>query len=106
MANSGHEIQAQGWGDDSLAAVSLLLEAEAAEAKGARAKADALWRLLLHRFPQEQSSARARQRFPERHQELLALQPVHSTSHQGGLHLARWGWRWVGAAKRINQACE
>ena len=120
MASSGHAIKGQGWGNDSLAAVSLLLEAEAAEAKGARAKADALWRLLLHRFPQEQSSARARQHFPERHQELLALQPGHpaalatavamepvdSTSHQGGLHLARWGWRWAGAAERINQACE
>ena len=120
MANSGHEIKGQGWGDDSLAAVSLLLEAEAAEAKGARTRADALWRLLLHRFPQEPSSARARQRFPERHQELLALQPGHpaalatavamepvdSASHQGGLHLARWGWRWTGAPERIRQACE
>ena len=125
MTSSGHVIKGQGWGNDSLAAVSLQLEAEAAEAKGAKTRADALWRLLLHRFPQEPSSARARQRFPEHHQELLALQPGHpaalatavamdpvdstshhSASHQGGLHLARWGWRWTGASERIRQACE
>ena len=120
MTSNGHELRSQGWGNHSLAAVSLLLEAEAAEARGANDRADELWRELLHRFPQEPASARARQRFPERHQELLALQPGHpaalataaamdpaeSTSHRGGLHLARWGWRWTGAEERIRQACE
>ena len=101
------------------ASVSLLLDAEAAEAQGDQAQADALWRQLLLRFPDEPSSARARQRFPERHRELLKRQPAHpaalataaaldpdlSGGHQGALHLARWGWRWPGAGARIRQAC-
>ena len=119
MADSGHSLRGQGWGDAPLASVSLLLDAEAAEAQGDQAQADALWRQLLLRFPDEPSSARARQRFPERHQELLKRQPAHpaalataaaldpdlSGGHQGALHLARWGWRWPGAGARIRQAC-
>ena len=119
MTGSGHGLQGQGWGEHPLAAVSLLLAAEAAEAQGAKTRADALWHQVLRRFPDDPTSARARQRFPERHQELLTLQPTHPAalataaaldpeatgSHQGALHLARWGWRWPGAGLRIRQAC-
>ena len=119
MARRGHGLQGQGWGDHPLAAVSLLLTAEAAEATGSPARADALWQQLLRRFPDEPASARARQRFPEKHQDLLRRQPGHPAAlataaaldsdeghgHRGGLHLARWGWRWPGAGARIREAC-
>ena len=119
MADRGHSLKGQGWGDGPLASVSLLLAAEAAEAQGDQHQADELWRQLLQRFPDEPASARARQRFPKRHQDLLKRQPAHPAalataaaldpdltgSHQGALHLARWGWRWPGAGARIRQAC-
>ena len=118
MAPEG-TLSGQGWGDSPLAAVSLLLAAEAAEQRGDQAEGERLWRQLLKRFPEAAVSARARQRFPEHHEALLSQQPAHPAALAtavavdadgdaglaSALHLARWGWRWPGARRRIQQAC-
>ena len=118
MAPEG-TLSGQGWGDSPLAAVSLLLAAEAAEQRGDQAEGERLWRQLLKRFPEAAVSARARQRFPEHHEALLSRQPAHpaalatamaadadgDSGLASALHLARWGWRWPGALKRIQRAC-
>ena len=119
MASTSPVQAAQGWGDDPLAAVALGLAADAADKQGDIRTADSLWRQLLERFPDQPISARARQRFPEHHQELLQQQPAHPAAlatavalepedvqgHRGAIHLSRWGWRWPGAQARLREAC-
>ena len=104
MADSGHSLRGQGWGDAPLASVSLLLDAEAAEAQGDQAEADALWRQLLLRFPDE----------PARHKVLDAMGDMylggvqilaHYQGYKAGhaLHAAllrtlfadETAWRWT-----------
>ena len=119
MASTSPVQAAQGWGDDPLAAVALGLAADAADKQGDIHTADTLWRQVLERFPDQPISARARQRFPELHQELLQRQPAHPAAlatalalepddvqgHRGAIHLSRWGWRWPGAQARLSEAC-
>ena len=119
MAKSSPTLAGQGWGDDPLAAVALALAAEREQRRGNDAGADVLWQQLLSRFPETTVSARARQQFPVRRQELLELYPSHPAAlatavaleptpergHQGAHHLARWGWRWPGAMDRLKSAC-
>ena len=119
MASTSPVQAAQGWGDDPLAAVALGLAADAADKRGDIHTADTLWRQVLERFPDQPISARARQRFPELHQELLQRQPAHPAAlatalalepddvqgHRGAIHLSRWGWRWPGAQARLSEAC-
>ncbi len=119
MASTSPVQAAQGWGDDPLAAVALGLAADAAGKQGDIHRAETLWRQLLERFPDQPISARARQRFPEHHQELLQRQPAHPAAlatavaleaddvpgHRGAIHLSRWGWRWPGAQARLREAC-
>ena len=119
MASTSPVQAAQGWGDDPLAAVALGLAADAADKQGDIHTADTLWRQVLERFPDQPISARARQRFPELHQELLQRQPAHPAAlatalalepddvqgHRGAIHLSRWGWRWPGAKARLSEAC-
>ena len=119
MASTSPVQAAQGWGDDPLAAVALGLAADAADKQGDIRTADTLWRQVLERFPDQPISARARQRFPELHQELLQRQPAHPAAlatalalelddvqgHRGAIHLSRWGWRWPGAQARLSEAC-
>ena len=119
MTSTSPVQAAQGWGDDPLAAVALGLAAEAADKKGDIRTAETLWRQVLERFPDQPIGARARQRFPEHHLELLQRQPAHPAAlatavglepddaqgHRGAIHLSRWGWRWPGAQARMREAC-
>ena len=113
----------QGWGADPLAALVLKREAQAATALQQPQQAEALWRQLLHRFPQAPASADALYSLgreqPELRQELLRRYPAHPAAlaaaleagpepaarQAGALHLARWGARWPGADERLQQVC-
>ncbi len=119
MGTTSPTLAGQGWGDAPLAAVVLAMAAEKEQQRGDQAAADVLWKQLLSRFPAATVSARARQRQPGLHEELLeqdpshpaalataaAMEPTPERGHQGALHLARWGWRWPGAMERMQSAC-
>ena len=116
-------LASQGWGTSPLAAVALGLAAQAADDRQDHQQAQRLWRQLLRRFPEEPSSAWARNRLadqrPELLIELLEKQPGHPAAlaaaeamapnpnhgHEGALHLARWGVRWPGTSQRLSTAC-
>ena len=113
-------LRGQGWGNHAssrvLAAISLKQAALAAQASGRPQEAQALWRELLRRFPQEPASADAlyalgRQRPPLRRTllERFAAHPAAlAAALEAGdaLHLARWGARWPGAEALLLQTCD
>ncbi len=116
-------LNAQGWGDSSLAAVALKLQAQNAERVLGFKRSIPIWEDLLRRFPLSISSTDAyyslgRKR-PKLREYLLKNYPAHPAalasalelnnqggdSYQGALHLARWGSRWPGAEQAIRDAC-
>ena len=116
-------LRHQGWGADPLAALVLKRDARAAEQLQREVQAEALWRSLLRRFPQDPASADALYSLgrpsPPLRAELLRRFPAHPAAlaaaleagpsaparRVGLLHLARWGARWPGAEERLRQAC-
>lgn len=120
-------LRGQGWsaaaGPSLLAAVALKQQAQAEQKIGNGAAAQRLWRQLLQRFPLAPPSADALYALgdsggPER-QLLLQRFPAHPAALAaalewdqrlggalGGLHLARWGERWPGAAPAMARACQ
>lgn len=116
-------LRHQGWGPDPLAAVVFKRDARAAEQLQRAPQADALWRSLLRRFPQDPASADALyslgRQTPSLRSELLRRFPAHPAAlaaaleagpaaaerRAGLLHLARWGARWPGAEERLRAAC-
>lgn len=109
-------LQGQGWGHSVLAAVALKRSAQAAAASGHPRAAQALWRSLLQRFPNQPVSADALYALgasqPRRRQELLQRFPAHPAAlaaaleRGDSLHLARWGARWPGAEPLLVARCE
>lgn len=111
-------LRGQGWGQDSLAALSLKSEALARTTSGDAGGAARLWRQLLRRFPSDPASADALyalgRRQPGLRQELRRRFPAHpaalaaaleANDADAALHLARWGPRWPGAEARLRQRC-
>ena len=113
-------LRGQGWGNHAssrvLAAISLKRAALAAQASGRPQEAQALWRELLRRFPQEPASADAlyalgRQQ-PQLRRTLLERFAAHPAALAAALeagdalHLARWGARWPGAEALLLQTCD
>ena len=113
-------LRGQGWGNHAssrvLAAISLKRAALAAQASGRPQEAQALWRKLLRRFPQEPASADAlyalgRQQ-PLLRRTLLERFAAHPAALAAALeagdalHLARWGARWPGAEALLLQTCD
>ncbi len=116
-------LQAQGWGNSSLAAVAIKLKAKASQELGEDLKAKDLWLDLINRFPASQVTADSYYFLgrdePNYRSELLKLYPAHPAAlaaaielepisrekHKGALHLAKWGPRWHGAEKLIRSAC-
>ncbi len=109
-------LQGQGWGRSVLAAVALKQSAQAAAASGHPREAQALWRSLLRRFPDQPASADALYALgaeePRRREELLRRFPAHPAAlaaaleRGDSLHLARWGARWPGAEPLLVARCE
>jgi len=120
-------LRRQAWspagGPSLLAAVTLKLQAQAEQQLGDSAQAQALWQQLLQRFPLAPPSADALyalgasggperqlllQRFPAHPAALAAAQEWQQSlgGQLGGLHLARWGERWPGAAAAMASACQ
>ncbi len=116
-------LKGQGWGNDSLSAVALKLQAENYYKLGKSINARDIWVKLLDRFPVESVSADAFYRLgmemPDLRKDLLELHPAHPAAlasalelekqgnnrHQGAIHLAKWGERWPGAEVLIRNAC-
>ena len=113
-------LRGQGWGNHAssrvLAAISLKRAALAAQASGRPQEAQALWRELLRRFPQEPASADAlyalgRQQ-PQLRRTLLERFAAHPAALAAALeagdalHLARWGARWPGAEALLLRTCD
>ncbi len=117
-------LLSQGWGNSSIAAVAIKLQARTAEKLGEIASSKKHWESLLRRFPSAVVTSdayyvlgRAR---PELRQHLLKIYPSHPAAlasavelknsgislNQAAVHLARWGPRWHGAESLIRSACK
>ena len=113
-------LRGQGWGNHAssrvLAAISLKRAALAAQASGRPQEAQALWRELLRRFPQEPASADALYALGRQQPPLRRTLLEHFAAHPAALaaaleagdalHLARWGARWPGAEALLLQTCD
>ncbi len=113
----------QGWGNDPIAAISLKLQGQVNERLGASDVATNFWKELLTRFPFSPSSSDAYYYLGRKdiliRRQLLKRHPGHPASlasayelakqykstHEGVMHLARWGIRWPGAGALIRAAC-
>ena len=114
-------LRGQGWGRQGesqlLAPISLKLEALALAHGGQEAAAQKQWQYLVSQFPKAPPSADGLYALGQA-KELLQRFPAHPAAlaaalkwqqkkagSLGGLHLARYGKRWPGAAAAMAEAC-